>query len=1004
MFALLVAPAVSDAATGPVPPKGGRPWPKTLIEQMQRDPQVFVFKHAWLGTVKRLKENRRAIADGRLVPASEEERLRLTALTGTLRVPVLLGKYSNTVAAPIPREDYQIELFDGPWETGTLREYFDAVSYGSLDVTGTVYDWVTTYFDDGHYAGGVSGLEQGACATDQFIVELVEANDDAVDFGQYDNDGPDNIPNSGDDDGYVDVVVTVQPETGAEFLGDHHSDNIWSHHSHLSEWGSGEYTTNDPSANGGFIKVDDYVITCAMAWGILPYEVNRIGTFCHELGHAFGLPDLYDYATDGAGCTSGNSLGVGRWCVMGWGGEEHPMHMCAWSKTELGWITPTVVAVDLPDWPIPSSTLTPTAFKLWTHGEPGTEYFLVENRTADNFDAKLPALGLLIWHVDEAVGTGWNTEEDRSLRGWNDNECHKLVDLECPDQGGADHTVNADSLDCATNYGDPGDRFVDGDAFDPSTNPSPVGYGGAMSTVEVRNIHNSGAAGCRADLIVGAPSPLGNDLCMRDCAGDPCTEPSPCERFWLSPEIYVDNNADGIGDPPATGIRNNLCCRVRNIGPEIAAEVKVRFYWAPAIMNLVVPPKVGVNFATRVIPQIAAGGSALAVVPWVIPWGGIPIPHYSLSALATNGVDPQSSNRPAEDDNVAEVCRLALYSRAGDAVPGRGPAQARSPTLAPEVAEFDTTLMIGVYNPETGSRTILIRIGSPPDYDDAVIPPDWSVEYWPTSLYLAPEDSGTVAIHVHDSYPVHTDHASVPLTAVCDGVPLGGYLLEFDIDNISPRPPCASFRVVKAPPPGGHDPGRNVITISWTDDFADLLGFPERVERWRIYRGASGDFLPGPENLLIETCLDEDPETAVYEHFADLPMDSSQVWYKILACDRAQNTSDVCTTRLQQDVTGVPEEPMAGPRTRLLEALPSPMAPPVPIRYSLSRDGDVDLAIFSVQGRMIRQLVHEWQEARGHRVVWDGRDAFGRTAPPGWYVCRLVHNGRQESRSMIILR
>ena len=38
--------------------------------------------------------------------------------------------------------------------------------------------------------------------TGAFLFEMVEAVDPAVDFSQFDNDGPDGIANSGDDDGY----------------------------------------------------------------------------------------------------------------------------------------------------------------------------------------------------------------------------------------------------------------------------------------------------------------------------------------------------------------------------------------------------------------------------------------------------------------------------------------------------------------------------------------------------------------------------------------------------------------------------------------------------------------------------------------------------------------------------------------------------------------------------------------------------------------------------------
>ena len=53
--------------------------------------------------------------------------------------------------------------------------------------------------------------------------------------------------------------------------------------------------------NGGYIKIDNYVIDPERTNKSNPGHAGMccIGVFCHEWGHALGLPDLYD--TDGGG-------------------------------------------------------------------------------------------------------------------------------------------------------------------------------------------------------------------------------------------------------------------------------------------------------------------------------------------------------------------------------------------------------------------------------------------------------------------------------------------------------------------------------------------------------------------------------------------------------------------------------------------------------------------------------------------------------------------------------
>jgi immune inhibitor A len=74
---------------------------------------------------------------------------------------------------------------------------------------------------------------------------------------------------------------------------------------------------------------------------------------------------------------------------------------------------------------------------LWK-GIPKQEYFLLETRCKVGYDKHLPAEGLLIWHIDEAISD-------------NTNETHYMVGL-----------VQADGkkdLELSVNTGDDGDPF-----------------------------------------------------------------------------------------------------------------------------------------------------------------------------------------------------------------------------------------------------------------------------------------------------------------------------------------------------------------------------------------------------------------------------------------------------------------------------------------------------------------------------------------------------------------
>jgi M6 family metalloprotease-like protein len=315
---------VGASASAIVSPRGGGDLPEGFRIAKGKDQRAFLPQRGWIGKADQVRvASLAALSTG--APSS-------AGLTGTMRIPVIGGLYTNYVGQPLQNLPLlQVELFDGPWTTGTMREYFLEASRNLFNVTGDVYGWVELANDESYYVSPPSGgTTVGFSKTDEFIEEAVAGVDGEVDFGLYDNDGPDGIPNSGDDDGYVDVLVLVHPALGAECAGN--TNHMWSHSYLYSLWDGmpgGPLETNDPSVNGGMIVVDDYIIapTVSCDGGLI-----EIGVFCHELGHSIGLPDLYDEY---------GSYGIGYWGLMGtgnWNTPESPAHPCGWSKEQLGWV------------------------------------------------------------------------------------------------------------------------------------------------------------------------------------------------------------------------------------------------------------------------------------------------------------------------------------------------------------------------------------------------------------------------------------------------------------------------------------------------------------------------------------------------------------------------------------------------------------------------------------------------------------------------------------------
>ena len=520
---LLLTSNPTAATTTPAP---GVTVPQHMIDHAKRSQVTFDTPGAWRNKAKAAKLAREMAGQGgERNGAAPVNR----AVTGVLDVPVLCFGFNNVNLPVNTAVDLQQELFDGPWPTGTLTEYYYEVSYGNFTFDGRVFDIGNLANNDNVYQGGGNGIGGAGQLVYSYLDESLTIADAGIDFSAYDNDGPDGIPNSGDDDGIVDLVALVHPEMGGE-CG---NPNIWSHRwtYNSANWAAngsgGMFTTDDASANGGMIQINDYTVMPALSCNNTLIE---IGVFCHEFGHALGLPDLY-----GTGMSS--NAGCGHFCLMAsgnWNSPERPAHMSAWCRAEMGWIQPQLVIGEYTGLSLPAIGSQPFALKI-QHDPDSSQYLLIENRQPIGFDQELHGCGLAIWHVDPNVGSG----NDIAWCGGAANAPHSMIALE-----------QSDGL-CEMEFGQRGDSddlwSAAGPAnlFDPTTFPNSRPYSNIDTGVKLSNVSNCGST-MTIDLSV---NPL------------PITEPRPLDVLFV-----FDTSGSYWDDLP------NMQAQMSSVMTEIAAS------------------------------------------------------------------------------------------------------------------------------------------------------------------------------------------------------------------------------------------------------------------------------------------------------------------------------------------------------------------------------------------------------------------------------------------------
>ncbi len=252
----------------------------------------------------------------------------------------------------------------------SVATFFAASSGSALTLSGEVEGVFMVPGLLGEYAGDQAGLGKYPSNAQKLVEDALTAAA-GVRLEDFDAFGPGNRG-----DGVVDVVLVVHSGRGAEITGD--KDDLWSHSGMLPR----------PFVRDG-MRVDRYVLASAE---------TGVGPLAHDVARLLGAPALYDPSYRWSGLGAWSLMGTGVWSGFS-GGTLGALD--AYSRILLGFTSPVDVEGDLRGVSLGCGNLPPPVFRLFPGGRPGPEYFLVECRRRFGFDQRLPAEGVLIYHVDE---------------------------------------------------------------------------------------------------------------------------------------------------------------------------------------------------------------------------------------------------------------------------------------------------------------------------------------------------------------------------------------------------------------------------------------------------------------------------------------------------------------------------------------------------------------------------------------------------------------------------
>lgn len=277
--------------------------------------------------------------------------------------------------------DFSDDIFGNKF--GSAKHYFSAVSNNNYTLQPVKENFGTT--NDGFIDIQLS-MEHpgcgGSCSQNTIRTlyqQIIKKASNYMDFSTYDKNGDSHLTPS--ELSIMFIWAGYEAATPLQ-TQEQRDKSVWAH-----KWEVSPISINN-------VTVSKYAVFGEKQMQSGGIGKATVGVMVHELGHLMlDLPDLYPKNT-----TTQKTIGV--WGVMGSGswnnGGKTPANMTAWSRIRSGFIKPNS--------PTQTSRITteflkePVQLFIDPYLKELGEYFLIENRTKQDYDHFIPGEGTLITH------------------------------------------------------------------------------------------------------------------------------------------------------------------------------------------------------------------------------------------------------------------------------------------------------------------------------------------------------------------------------------------------------------------------------------------------------------------------------------------------------------------------------------------------------------------------------------------------------------------------------
>ena len=83
---------------------------------------------------------------------------------------------------------------------------------------------------------------------------------------------------------------------------------------------------------------------------------------------------------------------------------------------------------------------------------------------------------------------------------------------------------------------------------------------------------------------------------------------------------------------------------------------------------------------------------------------------------------------------------------------------------------------------------------------------------------------------------------------------------------------------------------------------------------------------------------------------------------------------------------------------------PNPFNPTTTIDFNLDVDSNIILAIYDINGKMIKEIKNEYLESGYYSISWNGKNSNNLEVSSGTYICKLVSDSYSDQIKLLLIK